>query len=627
MTRPTADRPRWLSWAGAAAVGLAVWLVFRAVTGGGLLQWDDDINVQYNLHVHGLSWANVRWMFTDSQYMRRYLPLGWLRWAADYQFYGPGPRSFHLGNLIFHVADAVLLFVLIRQFLRLRPSASDGPLPWAVLAAAIGALSWAIHPLRVETVSWISTGQYCQLVFFLLLSFFAYLALASSPAGAASWRRPAFWISVAAFGCSLLTYPAALGYAGVLIVLDILLLGRCPPPGIGRDSERWWIWLEKIPFAVVTAVLMAATLVSRYHARGIWQPPPTLAEFGLGSRVMQAFYIWAYYLWKPLWPVHLAPVYTTLVNFHPTDGPFLASAIAVLAITGLLFWRARAWPGVLALWLCHLILLVPMLGVSEHPHYANDRYCYLAAIPWSIGLAVVVFRTWKFPGWRAGVVVVGAATLALGGVASAAQIRIWRDSETLFRYVLAELGPDPYRADILTRLGKVQWGQGRLREAEASYRDAVQTRSDLMEPRGRLGLVLFQEGRPDEAVEFLGAAARLDSASADARRALVSWLLHAGMLREAVEFCQDAVRLDPRLPDVQNNLGVVLTITGRSQEGLPYLAEAVRLDPNSATAHFALGLTLRNLGRAAEAKAQFAAALRLQPNFSAARAAFDAQNP
>src|SRR5580698_4120520 len=95
-------RPRWLNWAGIAAVGLVVRLVFRRVTGGAMLQWDDDINVQNNPHVHGLSWENLRWMFTDGQYMRRYLPLGWLRWATAYQLYGPGPRSFHAGNLIQH---------------------------------------------------------------------------------------------------------------------------------------------------------------------------------------------------------------------------------------------------------------------------------------------------------------------------------------------------------------------------------------------------------------------------------------------------------------------------------------------------------------------------------------------
>jgi tetratricopeptide (TPR) repeat protein len=630
----SSHRDRWLSWAGVAAVGLAVWFVFRGVTAGGLLQWDDDINLQDNIHIHGLSWGNVRWMFTDTQYMRRYLPLGWLRWAADYQFYGPGPRSFHVGNLIFHVADAVLLFVLIRHMLRIVPSpapapspSAAAPLPWALLAAAIGALAWAIHPLRVETVSWISTGQYCQLVFFLLLSFFAYLAVAPSPAGVASWRRPAFWISVAAFGLSLLTYPAALGYAGVLLVLDILVLRRCPPAGLGRDSERRGIWIEKIPFAVVTAVLMAATVVSRYQAHGIWQPPPTLAQFSVGARLMQAFYVWAYYLWKPLWPVHLAPVYTTLVNFRPYDWPFVASAAAVLAITGLLFWKRRQWPGILALWLCHLIILVPMLGLSEHPHYASDRYGYLAAIPWAIGLSVLLFRTWRHPGWRAAAVAAAIAALALCGSASVAQIPIWRSSETLFRYVLTQLGSDPYRYDILTRLGKVLWSEGKLPETEAALREAVQVRPEFTEARGRLGLVLFQEGRPDEAAEFLGPAARLDAASAEARSSFITNLLRAGLLPEAIEFCRDAVRFNPHLADIQGNLGVVLALTGHNAEAVAPLTEAVRLDPASPSARFSLGVVLRKLGRRAEARAQFAAALQLQPNFPAARAMYDSQNP
>jgi Flp pilus assembly protein TadD len=617
----SSPRHRWPTWAAAAVVGLAVWFVFRRVAEGALLQWDDDINVLYNTHVHGLSWENVRWMFTDAQYMRRYLPLGWLRWAADYQFYGAGPRSFHEGNLIFHVADAVLLFALIRRFLRLERPTADPPLAWAALAGAIGALSWAIHPLRTETVAWISTGQYCQLVFFLLLSILSYLAFSPSPAGPASWRSPAYWISVLTFGLSLLSYPAALGYAGVLLVLDILILGRCPARGRGRDSERLWIWIEKIPFVVVTAAIMAATVISRYEARGIWQPPPTLAEFGLGSRLMQAFYVWAYYLWKPLWPVHLAPVYTTLVQFNPLDWPFVASLAAVLAITGILVWRRRRWPGILALWLCHLVLLVPMLGLSEHPHYTSDRYCYLASIPWSVGLAVVVFRLWSRSRLRAAVVAAAAAALAACAVASAAQVGVWRDSETLFRYVLARLGTDPYRYDILTRLGKTLWSEGRLPEAEASFREAVQARPEFQEARGRLGLILFQRGRTDEAAEFLGAAARLDAQDADARTALVGGLLKAGLLGEAVEYCEDAARLAPGLPDAQGNLGVVLDLVGRQGEALAHFAEAVRLAPNSPDAHFTLGLELRKLRRTAEARAQFEAALRLQPNFPAAREA------
>ncbi len=610
---------RWLTAAAAAAIGLAVWLVFRRANDGGMLQWDDDINVLNNVHVHGISWTNLRWMFTDAQYMRRYLPLGWLRWAADYQAFGAGPRSHHVGNLVLHLADALLLFVLIRRLLAiLVPPLAPA---WPLLAAVTGALSWAIHPLRVETVSWISTGQYCQAVFFLLLSLLAYVGTAGPPDPAGAWKRPGYWWSVTAFGLSLLSYPAALGYPAALAVLDLLVLARVPAGGPGRPAALRRIGLEKIPFAVVSLAMMVATLVSRYRAHGIWEPPPTLAEFGPGPRIMQAFYVWAYYVWKPLWPVHLAPVYTALVAFNPTGAIFLASLVGVLAVTGLLVWQRRRCPGILALWLCHLALLVPMLGLSEHPHYTNDRYSYLASIPWSIALAVGCLHLWKSPGWRRLSLPLVAGLLAVAGVASAAQVRVWRDSETLFRHVLTTLGSDTYRYDILTRLGRTLLAQGRLAEAEASFREAVGVQPAAREARGRLGLVLFREGRTEEAAAILGPGARLVPERGGERSDLVNALVRAGWVAEALQFCEDAVRLNPRLVDAQGNLGILLVKSGRGREALAPLEEAIRLDARSPLAHFNLGMAFRSLGRNGEARGEFETALRLQPDFPPAREA------
>jgi Flp pilus assembly protein TadD len=608
---------RWPTGAAIAVIGLAVWLVFRRTTEGGLLQWDDDINVLNNVHVHGLSWENIRWMFTDAQYMRRYLPLGWLRWAADYQAFGPGPRSFHVGNLLLHLADAILLFILIRRLLGIlyRPV----PAAWALLAALAGALSWALHPLRVETVAWISTGQYCQAIFFLLLSLLAYLGAAASPDVGGFWKRPGYGWSLLAFALSLLSYPAALGYPAALVILDFLVLARVPASGPGRPAALRWIWIEKIPFAVASGAMLVATLVSRYQARGIWERPPTLAEFGAVPRIMQACYVWAYYVWKPLWPVHLAPVYTALVEFDPAGGIFVASLAGVLAVSAVLLWQRRRWPGTLALWLCHLALLVPMLGLSEHPHYTSDRYNYLASIPWSVGLAIVLFQLWRNPGWWRALVPVAAGLLALAGVASAAQVRVWRDSETLFRYVLTTLGTDSYRYDILTRLGRTLLAQGRLAEAEASFREAVQVQPAAREARGRLGLVLFREGRTEAAAAILGPGARLVPQEAEERSALVNALVQAGWAAEALQFCEDAVRLNPRLPDAQGDLGIMLAKSGRSPEALPHLEEAILLDPQSPSARFNLGMAFRNLGRNWEARREFEAALQLQPDFRPAR--------
>ena len=162
---------RGLKWAVAAAVGLVAWFVFHNAIRGSMLQWDDDINLQGNVHLRALTAANIRWMFTDSTYVRRYVPLGWLAFAVDYRFFGPGPRSYHVLNLALHSADSALVFLLVLKLMRMLPECR----PWAqgrlaILAAAAGALVWAVHPLRVETVSWAS-GRYCQAAFFLLLSF------------------------------------------------------------------------------------------------------------------------------------------------------------------------------------------------------------------------------------------------------------------------------------------------------------------------------------------------------------------------------------------------------------------------------------------------------------------------
>ncbi|HVW20188.1 MAG TPA: tetratricopeptide repeat protein [Opitutaceae bacterium] len=530
----------------------AAWLVFRGTLGGGFLQWDDDINVVNNPHVHALGWANLRWMFTDAQYMRRYLPLGWLRWAADYAAFGPDPRPFHFGNLLFHAADAVLLFAAIRALLRRRAARSAG----LEVCAALGALSWAVHPLRAEAVAWISTGQYCQAVCFLLLSFLAYLAAADRPR--ARGLRAA---ALAAFAASLLSYPAALGYPAALLALDAWVLGRC------RDRAGWKraLW-EKAPYALVTALVLAATLASRYGARGIWTPPPTLAQFGLGARLMQAAYVWAYFLWKPLFPFHLAPVYTALVDFDPLAWPFLASAALVLGLTALLLWRRRRWPAALGAWLCHLALLVPMLGLTEHPHYASDRYVYLASLVWSAALGGALLRLWPRRPLRLAALGAAAVLLALAARASAAQARIWHDSETLFQAALARLGPDPYRYDILLRLGRLRESEGRLPQAEAAFRQALAARPDEAEAKGRLGLVLFEQGRAAEAEAYLGPAARLGRESADAQAALIAGFLRSGLGGEALEFARAAARLQPDSPGARENLALAEKALARPAE-------------------------------------------------------------
>lgn len=599
------EAPRRTAWLWAIAVAATVVLVYHGVLRNGFLQWDDDINVVHNPHVHALTASNLRWMFTDAQYMRRYLPLGWLRWAADWAVSGGTPGVFHADNLAWHALDAVLLFLLIRSLLpRLAPA---GPPAALDVAAAAGALAWAIHPLRTETVAWISTGQYCEAVAFVELSFWAYLVRAGRTGGTGA--ACLLVLSLGAYAASLLSYPAAIGYPLALLILDF---------GVLRRARTAAVWIEKIPYTVLAAASLAATVASRYEARGIWTPPPTLAQFGVAARVMQAFYVWAYFVWKPLLPLHPSPVYTALVDFRPLDLPFIASAAAVLAVTVYLLSARRRFPGTCALWLCHLVLLAPMLGLTEHPHYTSDRYVYFASLVWSFALGSLLVRLWPARGRRWAALAACALALAAAGAASAAQIAVWRDSESLFRYVLDRLGPDPYRYDILLRLGRAESDGGHPALAESAYREAAALRPAEPEPRIRLGLLLFGEDRPAEAAAYLGTAARLDRSGAPSRAALVETLLQRGQAGDALAFCRAAVRLAPHLPDVHADLGALLVLTGDPSAAIGPLADAVRLDPSDPATRVNLALALRKAGREGEAQDQLSEALRLEPNYAPA---------
>lgn len=532
------------------------WPVLRA----DFVQWDDDTLLYDNPHLTGLNLLALQWMFTAFDYVVRYQPLTWLIWAAIYEFCGRAPLAYHLANLLFHCCNVALLFLLIRKLLLVVQRGETGSHGRKALLiwAGAGALLWAIHPLRVEAVAWASALLHCQALLFLLISALCYLETAAS--GISARRRAVyFWASVLSYALSLFSYPIGLGFVLALVVLDVYPLKR-----FGSGPGRWWnwsarrIWLEKIPYAATAALSVGITVWARLQVSGGWLEAAPLSEFGLAHRAMQACYIWAYYVWKPWVPFNLSPVYTTLLSFRPTDSPFVESALFLALVTmGVVVQRQR-WPAAPALWFCYLILMVPVLGLTEHPHYPNDRYSYLAHVIGSIALAAALGQWCRPPRWRALALAVCLAAAVLLGALSIRQTRIWHDSLELLPYTIRKLGNDPYRADLLWRLGKFLASQGKLDEAIAQYRAALRIAPDFAEPHYDLGRALEEQGQIDAAVSHYQTTVRLkpDFVGAHCRLGLI--LAERGRRQEAKAHLQHALRVDPKQAEARRKLEELL---------------------------------------------------------------------
>jgi hypothetical protein len=76
-----------------------------------------------------------------------YQPVVWLSYAADFLLWGMDPIGFHLTNLLWHCANAALLFLFSRRLFQVAAPGAEKSL--AAWAAGFAALTFALHPLRV----------------------------------------------------------------------------------------------------------------------------------------------------------------------------------------------------------------------------------------------------------------------------------------------------------------------------------------------------------------------------------------------------------------------------------------------------------------------------------------------
>jgi predicted O-linked N-acetylglucosamine transferase (SPINDLY family) len=184
-------------------------------------------------------------------------------------------------------------------------------------------------------------------------------------------------------------------------------------------------------------------------------------------------------------------------------------------------------------------------------------------------------------------------------------------------------------AEALQQRGIVLAQQGRLVEAAAQFRAALQLKPGDAEIQTNLGLALREQGQYADAVASLQAALRSQPNHGRAQALLREALaleaaakgmacLEQGKLPEAEAHFRQALHHWPEFPEGYNNLGHVLARQGRLEEAIACYQQALRLRPHFGSAYNNLGIVYLRLKRPAEAEASFRAAIRLRPELAAA---------
>jgi tetratricopeptide (TPR) repeat protein len=607
---------------------LSTLVVYWPVTGHQFVNYDDTDYVTENSYVQaGLSAKGLAWVW-HSDVARNWHPVTMLSHMLDCQLYGLRPGGHHLTNLLFHVANTLLLFLLLRNM--------TGAL-WR--SGAVAAL-FALHPLHVESVAWVAERKDVLSTFFFLLTLWAYARYAVGRAMKSESRNPKpearsrnsqspianrrfryYWLALAFFALGLMSKPMLVTVPFVLLLLDFWPLGRImkyegrmmkhggqnPRPRsyfILHPSS--FILLEKLPFLLLSAASCVVTFQVQQRGGSVLD----VNNLPVAARVANALMSYVRYLGKMLWPEDLAALYLRKVPW-PSWQVGLAAA-ALLAVSVAVIRLARRRPYLAVGWFWYVGTLVPVIGlVQVGMQTMADRYTYIPLIGIFIAVAWGAWElasAWRLP--RVGLGIATAVVLAACMVLARQQIAWWRDSETLFQRMITVVEGN-YMAHY--NMGNLFSRQNKLPEAVQHYEAALKAEPNYAEAHNNLGAVLLRQGLFEEALEHYATAVRLKPEYLYYFN-LANAQVDAGKPADAVPNYQQALRLNPNSSQAHHNLGMALQAQGKADAAMAEFRAALQLQPDYESAEHNLANRLADAGRVEEAMTHYLAALRLDPN-------------
>jgi hypothetical protein len=561
-----------------ALVTLTV-ITFWQLKDCGFISLDDNIYVYENAYVQsGLNGNSVKQAFSSelAKHSGHWHPITWLSLMLDHSIFGLNPHGYHLVNLLFHVMNTILLFLILRRMTK------------TLWPSAFVACLFAIHPLHVESVAWIVERKDVLSTFFWMLTMGAYSYYVEHP----GFRRYCFVLLFFALGLMSKSMLVTLPF--VLLLLDYWPLRRfseiIPDQKIQAeefnfvpsdkqkkkskkkdavkeilevkkpaDPEYKWsliypLLLEKIPLFALAIISSIVTYLAAHSAGAIHSE-----EMSLGVRIGNAFISYIAYMGKMIWPSNLAVFYPHPGGLIPWQ--VLGSVFLLIVITLVVIWKAKKSPYLVTGWLWYLGTLVPVIGIVQAGSQAMaDRYTYIPLI----GLFIIV--AWGVPDllkkWnhrKEILLALSALSILCLSIITWTQVGYWQNSIALFDHTLKVTD---HNWLISNNRGIANNILGHYSQAIKDFDRAIEIKPDYAEAYYNRGL------------SYKG----------------------LGNYSQTIEDYSRAIQINARLAEAYNNRGNVYGVLGHYSQAIKDFDRAIEIKPDYAMAYLNRSIAYIRLG-------------------------------
>jgi tetratricopeptide (TPR) repeat protein len=532
------------------ALAILTVITFWSLKDCGFINYDDNLYVYENAYVQsGLNANSIGQAFSFSSELAEkschWHPVTWLSLMLDYQIFGLNPQGYHLMNLLFHVMNTILLFLIFhRMTKKLWPSA---------FVAAL----FAIHPLHVESVAWITERKDVLSTFFWMLTMGAYSYYVEHP----GFRR--YFFVLLFFVLGLMAKPMVVTLPFVLLLLDYWPLQRFVETKPADPEYKWslifpLLW-EKVPLFILAILSSIATYVAS-QSGGL----KSIEAFSLSVRIGNAFISYITYIGKMIWPSNLAVFYPYPRLLMPWQ--VLGSVLLLIAITLAVFKMVKRSPYLATGWLWYIGTLVPVIGILQAGGQAMaDRYTYIPLIGLFIMVAWGVPDLLKKWNYRKEILLASSALSILClSVITWTQVGYWQNNITLYDHTLKVTD---YNELIYNNRGIAYSALGNYRQAIDDCSRAIEIDPGFAEAYYNRGNAYVALGNHRQAIDDYGRAIEIKPGYVAAYCNRGHAYADLGNYRQAIEDYSRAIEIKPGYADAYNNRAFIYLKQGDNISG------------------------------------------------------------
>ncbi len=545
-----------------------------------------------------------------SVHLADFRPLVHFTLALNYAISGLEVWSYHVVNLLIHLASAMVLYTILKSTPKL--SSREGgsfqdrsqPLLSTQIAFAV-ALLWAIHPIQTQAITYIiQRGESLMGMWYL---FVIYCVLRCHLSGNwAAWKI----IAVACCAAGMFTKETMVTAPFAALMYDAVFLS-----GTWRGAlrRRWPMYVGmSLTWGILAYLGLFHDILYGSKKHGV--------DLGFQVETMTP---WTYLLTQPevilhylrlcVWPYPQCFDY----GWQPVKSWMDAAVpgmivLAMLGVTALgLIKRPKL--GFLGAWV--FVILSPTSSFIPIKDFAFEHRMYLPLATILILAVAGGQRIVEATGKRIGVVLFTLAALLLGG-RTILRNADYSSASVMWADVVAQR---PMHARAWNYYGVALAVEGKHEDAVRAYQQALAIKPDSDDVQINCGKALSKLGRYPEAVTHYREALKVSADDAMLHHSLAIALEKCGQLDAALAEYSETIRLDPGHPFARFNRGLALKSAGKWAEAEVAFEQAAKFNTGDADARYQRAVCLVQLGKVQGAVQELEWVVQGRPDHAAAR--------